>query len=412
MNNQNNKTDYKQILKKYAVFALIGLVFIGSMWFIFAPSATEKEKEQTGFNTNIPDPANDGIISDKKDAYEQAQMKQRQNDKMQSLQDYAFMLGESNNSKNELQLTDNKPTAKENIGTSVSAYQDINRTLGNFYEKPKDDPENEKMKRRLEELEERMQEKENSENAMNEQIALMEKSYEIASRYMPQNQEGNNSLKNKIDNYSANGRDAKVMPIRNIQNQTVSALQQEYSQSELFDMYDQIRNTGFNTLGGKLAVSEKNTISAVVQGDQTLIDGQSIRLRLTEPLMAGTVFIPENTMITGQAKVQGERLNVLVSSIEYQGAILPVELSAYDSDGQKGIYIPGSLELNAIKEIAANMGQSMGTSISITKNAGSQVAADLTRGLIQGTSQYMQKKIREVKVNVKSGYRIMLMPKQ
>lgn len=429
----NNK---KQEIKKYAVFALMGIIFLACMWVLFAPSDADKEKEQIGqgFNADIPDPKKDEIIGDKKAAYEHEQMLQKRNDRMQSLQDYTLILGESNSNANDnLSLLDDEPSDKSNqisvatkkstIGNSVSAYKDINKTLGNFYEKPKDDPEKEEMKRKLEELENKMQEKENTQNSMDEQLALMEKSYEMAAKYMPQTsnqgtpfeQTGNNSLKSKIDNYSSNnsnGKKTKVTPIRNIHNRTVSALQQKYSHSEQFALYDQVRNTGFNTLGGEMGVSEKNTISAVVQGDQTLIDGQSIRLRLTEPLMAGTIFIPKNTTITGQVKVQGERLNILIASIEYQGTVLPVGLTVYDSDGQKGINIPGSLELNAIKEIAANMGQSMGTSISITKNASSQIASDLTRGVIQGTSQYMQKRIKQVKVTIKSGHRIMLMPKQ
>ncbi|WP_070808651.1 conjugative transposon protein TraM, partial [Dysgonomonas macrotermitis] len=141
------------------------------------------------------------------------------------------------------------------------------------------------------------------------------------------------------------------------------------------------------------------------------VNGQTTRLRLTEPLMAGTILVPENTIVTGVAKIQGERLDIQVSSIEYQGTIIPVEMSTYDSDGQKGIYIPGSLEMNAAKEIMANMGNSVGTSFTMTESTGAQLTSDLTKGAIQGLSAYMQKKIKEIKVTLKSGYKVMLMPK-
>ena len=49
-----------------------------------------------GFNADIPQPKGDGIISDKKTAYEQEQMENKQADKMRSLQDFAFSLGEEN----------------------------------------------------------------------------------------------------------------------------------------------------------------------------------------------------------------------------------------------------------------------------------------------------------------------------
>ena len=44
----------------------------------------------------------------------------------------------------------------------------------------------------------------------------------------------------------------------------------------------------------------------------------------------------------------------------------------------------------------------------ISTNAGAQLASDLGKGLIQGTSQYIAKKMRTVKVHLKAGYRVML----
>lgn len=425
----------KQKLIKYAVFALMAIICAGCIWLIFSPSEDEIAKEQQGigFNADIPDPKGDGIIGDKKDAYEKEQMQQRQKDRMQSLQSYADMLENSKNERvaldlgHDIQKQEPSSPKKAPINNSVSAYQDINRTLGNFYEKPKNDPEKEQMKKKLEELEAKMQEKENAKNSMDEQLALMEKSYEMAAKYMPQGQNqgepfgqgntNNNFLKSKIENYpnnknsSSNNGKTKVSPVRQIHKQTVSALAQNLFNEELFQLYDQPRNMGFNTMGGEIGVSEKNTIAAVIHDDQMVVDGQTTRLRLTEPLMAGTILIPENTILTGVAKIQGERLDILISSIEYQGTIIPVEMLTFDSDGQKGIYIPGSLEMNAAKEIVANMGNSVGTSFTMTQSAGAQLTSDLSKGAIQGVSVYMQKKIRQVKVTLKSGYRVMLMPK-
>lgn len=426
MSETNKNAELKKNLKKYGIYALMGIFCLASIWMIFRPSEADKAKEEqgVGFNTDIPDPNEQGIIGDKKDAYEQEQMKQKQNDRMQSLQDYAFMLGEAKNENDELNLLgdDNIPPSNQvnpakqqtPIGSSVSAYQDINRTLSNFYEKPKDDLEKEEMKKKMEELEAKMQEKEDKQNTIDEQLILMEKSYEMASKYLPQGQnEQNNSLKSKIENYSNNSSNGKtkVSPVRQIQKQTVSALGQNLSNEELFYLYDQPRNFGFNTMDAQVGANEKNTISAVIHDDQIVVDGQTTRLRLIEPLVAGATLIPENTILTGIAKIQEERLDILISSIEYQGTIIPVEMITYDSDGQKGIYIPGSLEMNAAKEIVANMGNSVGTSFTMTQSTGAQLASDLSKGAIQGASAYMQKKIRQVKVTLKSGYRIMLMPK-
>lgn len=419
-------SEQKQKLKKYAVFVLMAIVFAGCMWLIFAPSDADKAKEQEGIglNADIPDPDGGGLIGDKKDAYEQEQMQNKQKDRMQSLQGYMDILEGETKDKQQVTLslvdeTEQQPNQQQDkkapISNSVTAYQDINKTLGSFYEKPKTDPEKEELKKKLEELESRMEEKESAKSAMDEQLLLMEKSYEMAAKYLPQGQQDNNSesLSKRITNGTVknNNGKTKVAPIRQIQNQTVSALSQRLSDEDYFLMYDQPRNTSFNTMGGETGVSQKNTISAVIHDDQTVINGQTTRLRLTEPLMTGTTLIPENTIVTGVAKIQGERMDIQISSIEYQGTIIPVEMSTYDSDGQRGIYIPGSLEMNAAKEVMANMGNSVGTSFTMTESTGAQLTSDLTKGAIQGLSAYMQKKIKEVKVTLKSGYKVMLMPK-
>ena len=153
---------------------------------------------------------------------------------------------------------------------------------------------------------------------------------------------------------------------------------------------------------------QKNTIAACVHGNQTVTDGQSVRLRLLEATDVGGVRVPRNTLVVGAARVQGERLGVEITSLEYRGSIIPVELSVFDSDGQEGIFIPNSLEVSAVKEIAANMGSSLGSSINISTDAGAQLASDLGKGVIQGTSQYIAQKMRTVKVHLKAGYKVML----
>ena len=120
------------------------------------------------------------------------------------------------------------------------------------------------------------------------------------------------------------------------------------------------------------------------------------------------MIVPKNSLVSGSAKVQGERLDILVSSLEYAGNIIPVELAVYDSDGQKGLSVPSSLEQEAAKEAMANIGAGLGTSISFAQSAGQQVAM----GLMQGGAQYLAKKFRTVKVHLKANYQVMLYAKQ
>jgi len=192
----------------------------------------------------------------------------------------------------------------------------------------------------------------------------------------------------------------------------VSALQQDMSSADIVKAFSQPRNMGFLTATAEKQAEAKNTITACVHDEQTILNGQSVRLRLLEPMKAGNILIPRNTLITGMGKIQGERLDVIINSLEYEGSIISVQIMVYDTDGQQGVFIPNTAEVNAAKEIVANMGASAGTSISLTSDAGQQLAADLGRGLIQGTSQFVSKKLREVKVNLKAGYRVFLLPNE
>ena len=251
-----------------------------------------------------------------------------------------------------------------------------------------------------------------SSSTLDDQVALLEKSYELAAKYMPAGQGGTAQQSTTIDtegNKKAmrNGK-ATAQPVSQVAERTVSALAQPMTDSEFITAQTDERNLGFQTAVGTSAAVERNTISACIHGNQTVTDGQAVRLRLTEPMQVAGVCIPRNTVVVGAARVPGERLGIDITSLEYRGTIISVELTVFDSDGQEGIFIPNSMEISAAKEVAANMGSSLGSSINISTDAGEQLASDLGKGLIQGTSQYIAKKMRTVKVHLKDGYKVML----
>ena len=297
--------------------------------------------------------------------------------------------------------------------SSVTAYRDINRQLGSFYEQPKVDEEKEELKRQVEELTARLDAREKQAGGMDEQVALMEKSYELAAKYMGQQGQNGGIVQVPVTGQGDDrGMGQPAVTVQAARERTVSGLQQPLSDTEFMRQYSQPRNYGFNTAVGSGYAMGKNTIRACIHGNQTVMDGQTVKLRLLEPLQAGNLVIPQNTLVSGTSKVQGERLDIVVSSIEYRGNLLPVELAVYDSDGQKGLSVPSSLEQEAAKEAMANIGAGLGTSISFAQSAGQQVAMDITRGLMQGGSQYLAKKFRTVKVHLKAGYELMLYAKQ
>ena len=399
--------------RKMIVFPLMFLAFAGCMYLIFAPSGKEDVNVESvgGFNADIPLPAEDGIIADKQKAYEQAMMNRKQQDKIQSLQDFGFTGNdEPEEPQAEIELMpeeDAQPKRGGGASSSANAYRDINRQLSTFYETPAVDEEKEDLKRQVAELTDRLQQQQNATPTTDDQMALLEKSYELAARYM---NDGGQVAQVPVTGGIERKPDA--VAVQALRETTVSGLQQPMSDADFIRAYSQPRNYGFNTAVGTGYAMGKNTVAACIHQDQTLTDGQAVKLRLLEPMQAGNIVVPKNTLVAGTAKVQGERLDILVSSIEYAGNIIPVELAVFDTDGQKGLSVPSSMEQEAFNEAMANIGSGLGTSISFAQSAGQQVAMDVTRGLLQGTSGYLAKKFRTVKVKLKAGYKVMLYAKQ
>jgi conjugative transposon TraM protein len=188
--------------KKMLVMPLFFLIFGAAMWLIFAPSGKDKEKEaqQAGLNMELPTPKDGGLLSDKRDAYEKDAMQQREKDRMHSLQDYANELEQTKEQSQEQEEQEqqwkNSPSSSSRhssstgaIQSSTAAYKDINRQLGAWYEQPAtevDEQSQLELQWRIQELERKSDEEAARKKTQDEQLELLEKSYQLAAKYMPQ----------------------------------------------------------------------------------------------------------------------------------------------------------------------------------------------------------------------------------
>lgn len=424
MSNDANALKRKEQIKKILVYGGMVMLCLVSFYFIFKPSKEQVQAEQqkVGFNAELPDPRGAGIEADKIAAYELEDMRVKQEQKMRTLEDFTAMT--TDDEEEEVVEIPEEPrytgggssyrsgssSRSNSFSTSTSAYNDINATLGSFYEEPREDPEKEALKVELEELKQSMAQQQNSQPTYADQVALLEKSYELAAKYMPGGTAATSEgAAEEVETTTRSGK-AKAQPVGHVTTPVVSALAQPVSDSVMIARMAQSVGSGFHTAVGEAPKqTARNTIKACVHGDQTIISGQSVRLRLLEAMRVGKYVLPRNTLITGEGSIKGERLDIEILQVEHNGTIIPVELTVHDNDGQAGIFIPGSMEASAAKEMAANLGQNLGTSISITnQSAGDQLLSEVGRGAIQGVSQYISKKMREEKVHLKSGYTLML----
>lgn len=376
-----SQAERQKMMKYLVVFPAAVLCGAVILWLLYTSLNKSDERVGDAFNTEIPEGENDGM-KDKMSEYEAAEAAREKEARQQTVAVLDTLTATTPQDSGVRQ-----PTAVE---TSAQAYQEVQASLDDFFV-----PENNEAAQ-VAELQARIDELE-AQNAMAQQqqqpdqMEMLERSYQLAAQYM-----GNGG--NYPPPASADDEKGKrdVLPVTQVNRNVVSTLGSSST----------VR--GFSTAVGTIRAVAKNTIAAVVANNQSVTDGESVKLRTTEPMWVGPRLIPRNTVIVGSARVQGERLEIEISSIECDGSIYAVELQVYDSDGQEGINIPNSMESDALHEIGANMGSTMGSSINISTNTGAQIASDVGRGLISGVSQYLNKKLRTVKVHLKAGYRVML----
>ena len=403
----------KRRYMKFAVYPLFFLIFAGIVLLIYSPTEKEKaeaEKER-GFNTEIPSPEESRMEGNKVSAYEREALSKKERGRKDTFLEMSELFNRNKDRKDTIPSVDSGvnlelPSVPETAQThnpvrsSTSAYRDMNRSLTTIYT-PRETSREEELLRRIKELEKRQNMEPSQEQSLEEKMALMEKSYELAARYNGKQTPSVTPTDDRKDRTS-------VKPVKRIRQEVVSSLAQPVSDGDFIAGTSEERNTGFHTPVGRTPVSDRNTIAACVHGTQTVSDGQALRVRLLEAMAVDDRLIPKGTVLTGGTRIQGERMDVVITNVEYQGTVIPVELEVYDADGQQGILIPNSLEYDAVREIAAGMGGSMGSSISISTDAGAQIASDLGKGVIQGVSQYITKKMSTVKVTLKAGHRLLL----
>ncbi|MGC4233233.1 MAG: conjugative transposon protein TraM [Niabella sp.] len=146
-------------------------------------------------------------------------------------------------------------------------------------------------------------------------------------------------------------------------------------------------------------------ISAVVPEAQTLVSGATVKLRLSEDVYIAGVKVPKNHFVYGQASLNGDRLQVAISSIEFNKRILPVALTVYDKkDGLAGINIPGAITRDIAKNSAAQSVQGLGTISSLDPSFGAQMA---TAGLNMAQN-LVGRSAKLVRVTVAAGYAVLL----
>lgn len=381
--------------KVYIAAAIMLIPFCFCMYLIFAAGG-KKEPEIAGANSvnvNIPDGKPQKTEDNKQKAVEKVRSQDAQTQRLQTLGDDSFSL-----------LDDGKNVEpKQSENDPVKQSQQANRAMQeqarNFY-RPTRNPEIEALKQQVETLNEQL-EAQRAAATQVDPIALAEKQYQLAQKYL-----GNGAGETQGTTTTGKKGKTKKSRMHPIRESDISAS----TLNPTLD-FSQERNMGFNT-ATRRSEQNVNTIRACVAEDQVIRVGSMVRLRLLDAVRIEDVTIPRNTTIYGMSRIDGVRLQVVVSSIEYAGRVFDVNAESYDLDGQPGLNIPDSRERRAIKEALASIGQGAGMSVNVTKSAGQQIVSDLSRNAISATTKYVAEKLKEVKISLKANHQLLLISEE
>ena len=400
-------------LRKALVFGGLGLLCALSLWFIFAPSDKDKAAEQEGLNKDIPEATVRQLTDNKLKSYELSDKSASESETQAEIGRLSDYFAEEPTS---LDAQGQGQPSSTKIEGSLQRYEENKRLLSSFYATDPNAEERDALRAENEDLREALRKKESEEDDEEEkQLRLMERSYQMASKYLPKGGElpAKAFLRAEertiVEPEAESALQEPRMEVLAEPKHMVSSLAQPMADSTFMQEYgSKERHIGFHSALAQPSSIQRNTLPVVVDHTTILREGDYVALCLLESVHIGELRIPRQSLLIAQAKLGGNRLHLLVKSLEIGGHIIPVKLSAYDLDGQEGIYIPGAEQVSALKEVGANIGGSVGTSFTFASSAKDQIISEAARGVMQGASQLLQKKLRTLQVTLKGGYRLFL----
>lgn len=369
--------------------AALSCVFLVVLWLIFRPTAEPQPEGAGGINLTVPDGREQVIEGNKQKAVERIRSEEAQNKRLSTLGDNSFSLLDDG-----LKPAEEAP-AENPAQRAAAANRAMQAQMQDFYRAPPRNAEVEALKEQVEALQAQL----DAERRQPDALELAEQQYRLAQKYL-----GSGEDSSEPEQKRDKSRKSVMHPLR-AGDLRASTLNPDADVAAE-------RNVGFITAAGTATSAAGPAVRACVAETQVVRVGGMVRLRLLEPVRIDGIVVPRNTPLYGAATLGGSRLQVVMSSIEYEGHIFTVEAAAYDIDGQPGLNVPNSKERTAIKEALASIGQTAGTSINVTRSAGQQIVSDLSQEAIQASSRYASEKLKEIKVTLKANHQVLLISKE
>lgn len=160
----------------------------------------------------------------------------------------------------------------------------------------------------------------------------------------------------------------------------------------------------------RLLEAEVGTIRAMIYGNQDVISGGRVKMRLLQSIKVRGVVIPENTLIFGIGSFATQRVQIKIGEVVYEDHVFPVNMNTLDIDGIAGVYVP---EIQGLQEARQALGQSVGninmnTYGATTGNVAAMAGASAAQAGIQGVRAIATKKTTIQRAHLKNNHIVYL----
>lgn len=413
---------FKRKRKMLVILPLICLPFISlAFWALGGGKETADNMQTTtaGLLLNLPDSKlKEADPTDKLRFYEQAEKDSLKLEEwMRTDPYYRQRLDSNHSSTNELQLLTQQTASKYNNGLNSSPYSnkgissedELMRKLALLQEQLGNTPSQEENTSPF-----ASNEKESSFNAEVDRLNLIMQQMQNSGQDNPELKAIQGTLekiidiqhpelvKEKLKEQSTKQRNV-VFPVTANKKTTVTSLLDSNTNNQQF----QVSFFGIDETNKAEEEEESTAIEAVVHATQTLVNGSVIQMRVATDIFINGTLIPKGTKLNGKVSLNDERLEINISSLRYGKYIFPVELEVFDMDGMAGIYIPGAISRDVAKESAQSSLQQMDI-LTLDPSFRAQAA---TAG-VNILKQLLGRKVKQVKVVVKEGHRLLLRDKK
>lgn len=374
----NTMANLKDLLKDKNKLLMLVPLLLGILFFIvFFGKNTQSEKQPEEVNQSILEPESEGEkkIENKLDAYKKEQEENER--KKRELEDSKVKGSDF--------YFDMQSSEDEKIKSKIEKMQkDPLTEVTSEYTKGEGGGFSAKMRQQLSEIEDQ--------ETFN-QIVKDAKKEERIRKELEENAKYRDEMRKKFMEQSGQ---KDVLP--EVKKEVVQTVSEDTVQLRF------IVENGKRKRRSQFSIPQKtNLIKAAIYGDQTIVSGSAVKMRLLEPLLVSGIEIPANTIFYGNASVGSSRLKISVENIRYGKYISPVSFTVFDSDAIEGLNLPNNMKAEAARRMEQGLLQGVQLPISSIGTLTSEVTSAIT-ATTQVAKQILNQSLAQVKVHLKANY--------